>query len=439
MITDRRFRRRHLLSASAGVTFCLSILGRPAEAFAGSWSPEVTIFPQQQSTATNAFALNPAGDEDWVTASLGNFTMTVQSAKRAFGGPWSSQTTIASVRGTSLPLTTALSANNDAAAAWIDAIALRSPAGVWQAPVDLRLMGSVSSFQVKLDAQGNGVAVWGRLTDTNSLVEAVTWTANGTFGNVVQLSPSSHGAFGPQLAVDDAGTAVVVWLASPPRDNADPYQVESATRPAGGNWSAVTTASPVVPQTWAPGVALDGSGNATAMWTTATTLDTERLFAATRPAGGGWGSPTRIEPTDWHALSENSLAADAAGNVTVSWVGQDQSGLNNVRTATLPVGGAWEAPTTLGQCRIVSSYCLVQVSAARDGSITVVGWGAYQPARGNNIAVRLGSGAWVPMAVGNNGPQIGYVLTTNNARASVVWKAPIGVRYRVDLRQSDFQ
>lgn len=438
MITDYKFSNRRLLSAFIGIVLTLSILGNPSAALAAGWSPEVTIFPLMQSTAPNAFAINPSGNEVWVTASLANFTMTVTAAQRTFGGAWSSPTTIASVRATSLPLTAALSANNYAAAAWQDAIALRSPAGVWQAPVHLGLTGSVFNFQIKLDAQGNGVAVWGRLTDTNTVVEAVTWTANGTFGSVVQLSPSSHGAFGPQLAVNDAGTAVVVWLASAPRDNANPYQVESATRPAGGSWSAVTTASPVVPQTWAPGVALDGSGNATVMWITATTLTDERLYAATRPAGGAWGSPTRIEPSNWRALSQNSMDADAAGNVTVSWVGQDTTGQNNVRTATLRVGGVWGAPTTLGQCKIVSSDCQVQVSAARDGSITVVGWGAYPPTI-NNVAVRIGSGMWVPMAVGSNNPQLSYVLATNNARASVVWRAPIAVRYKVDLRQSDFK
>jgi hypothetical protein len=132
------------------------------------------------------------------------------------------------------------------------------------------------------------------------------------------------------------------------------------------------------------------------------------------------------------------MAADAAGDVTVSWVGQDSMGQNNVRTATLSAGGGWGAPTTLGQCRIVSSSCLVQVSAARDGSITLVGWGAAGPTP-NNVAVRLASGAWTPMAVGNNSPQLKFVLATNNAHASVVWTALIGVRYKVDLRQSDFK
>ena len=218
MIKDYKFSNRRLLSAFIGIVLTLSILGNPSAALAAGWSPEVTIFPLMQSTAPNAFAINPSGNEVWVTASQANFTMTVTAAQRTFGGAWSSPTTIASVSATSLPLSVVLSANNYAAAAWQDAIALRSPAGVWQAPVHLDLTGSVFNFQIKLDAQGNGVAVWGRLTDTNTVVEAVTWTANGTFGSVVQLSPSSHGAFGPQLAINDAGTAVVVWLASAPRE-----------------------------------------------------------------------------------------------------------------------------------------------------------------------------------------------------------------------------
>ena len=421
-----------------GIVVGVSVLGRATDAFAGSWSPEVTIFPQQPDLAINAFALNEAGNEAWVTATQAtSLSVTVTAAQRTFGGTWSSSaTTIASVHANSLPVAVSLSADDHAVATWEDVITLRSPNGVWQAPVSLGLTGSVSNFQAKLDAQGNGVAVWGLLTDTNSLVEAVTFTAAGALGSMTQLSPSSHGAFAPQLAVNDAGTAVVVWLASPPRDNADPYQVESATRPAGGSWSAVTTVSPNVPQTWAAAVALDAAGDATATWTAGATPST-KLYAATRPAGGAWGSPTRIEPSDWNNLSQSSMAADDAGDVTVSWVGQDTTGQNNVRTATRS-GGAWGAPTTLGQCKFTNSSCLVQVSAARDGSITVVGWGGVS-STANNVAVRLASGAWAPMVVGTNSPQLKFVLATNNAHASVVWTAAIGVKYKVDLRQSDFR
>ncbi len=75
------------------------------------------------------------------------------------------------------------------------------------------------------------------------------------------------------------------------------------------------------------------------------------IFAATRPAGGAWGSPTRIEPTDWYMAGQNSVTADAAGNVTASWVVDNTSGQMYIHTATRPAGGVWGAPTNLGGCR----------------------------------------------------------------------------------------
>ena len=86
------------------------------------------------------------------------------------------------------------------------------------------------------------------------------------------------------------------------------------------------------------------------------------------------------------------------------------------------------------------SLCLTPpVAAARDGSITVVGWTAYG-GLGNlsNVAVRLGSGQWVPMVISGN-PQLAYVLATNNARASAVWPTANGVKYHHVFSQSDYQ
>ena len=38
-------------------------------------------------------------------------------------------------------------------------------------------IGSPANLQAKLDAQGNGIAVWSDMTATGSVVEAVAWTA----------------------------------------------------------------------------------------------------------------------------------------------------------------------------------------------------------------------------------------------------------------------
>jgi hypothetical protein len=431
---------------SASMTMLL-LLGSPLAALGAGWSQGVVFTPSLPTSAPNAFAFNPAGNEVWVTAPGVTGGAVVQVAQRSFGGAWSPLATIATIPSVGFlvvqNLSISLSASNNAAAGWSVGggvqIALRSPTGVWQAPVSFAPTGGASNLLVRLDAQGNGVAAWSRLTPTGSVVEAVTWTASGAFGNVVQLSPSSQGAFLPDIAVNEAGTAVVVWQAAAPLDNSSPYQVESATRPAGGSWSAATAVSPVMPQTWSPKVALDGSGNATVVWQQSATANNYRIYAATRPAGGAWGSPTAIETS--YYLGQNSVAADVAGNVTASWVVDDASGTMFIHTATRAVGGAWGTPTNLGECKSNSgSLCLTPpVAAARDGSITVVGWTAYG-GLGNlsNVAVRLGSGQWVPMVISGS-PQLTYVLATNNARASAVWPTRNGVKYHQVFSQSDYQ
>ncbi len=428
MNTNYRFRYHHILSALVTLVFILSMLANPAGALAASWSQGVTI-ASSLPTGSNAFAINPAGNEVWVAFALvANFHVTLQAAQRSFGGAWSPLTTIAVVGGTSVyNLSVSLSANDYAAASWSDGgggywIVLRSPAGVWQAPVVISRTGAASNLVVKLDAQGNGVAVWSRVTSTASVVETVSWTAAGVFGNVTQLSSSSQGAFGPDLAVNDAGTAVIVWKAAAPLNPNSPAQIASATRPAGGSWGAVQVVSPVLSQVWSPDVALDGSGNATVVWQDSTVGS---LYAATLPVGGAWGSSNRIEPSNWYAIGKNSVAADTAGNVTASWVVEDSTGAMFIHTATRPAGGAWGTPTNLGMC--LSNGGLLcstpPVAAARDGSITVVGW-TTAVGWGNvpNVAVRLGSGQWVPMQISGS-PQITNMVATNNARASAVWQA----------------
>ncbi|HWA87854.1 MAG TPA: hypothetical protein VG710_16605 [Opitutus sp.] len=447
MITNHWFRSRRLQTAFAGIVFSLCLLGNTSVALGAGWSQGVAIASSVPSAAPNAFAFNPAGNELWATAPAMSGGATVQVAQRPFGGAWSPLTTIATIHSVGAlsvqDLSISLSASSHAAAVWLVGggvqIALRSSTGAWQAPVGFVPTGGASRLRSRLDAHGNGVAAWARATSTGSVVEAVAWTASGTFGAVTQLSPSSQGAYLPDLSVNEAGTAVVVWQVADPQNAGSPYQVESVTRSAGGNWSMATTASPVVPQTWSPQVALDGAGNATAVWEQGSTVDNYRIYAATQRAGGPWSSPVRIEPSDWYMAAQPSVAADAAGNVTASWVVENTSGAMLVHAATRSAGGAWGTPVNLGQLTASGSSpnLLPPVSAARDGSITVVGWAAFG-GTGPNVAVRSGSGPWVPMIIGGN-PQPFAVLTTNNARASVVWSVGNGVKYHRALMQSDYQ
>jgi hypothetical protein len=240
-------------------------------------------------------------------------------------------------------------------------------------------------------------------------------------------------------AVNDTGTAIVVWQAAGALDNSNPYQVESATRPAGGAWSAVATVSPNAPQTWTPKVALDAAGNATVVWEQGATVNNYRIYAATRPAGGAWSGQTRIEPATWYFAGSDAIATDAAGNVTAAWLVEDSSGASQVRAVTRPAGGAWGTVSSLGPCTTSVGLCSTpQVAASRDGSLTVVGWAAYGSSNAPNVAVRVGSGAWTRTVLSSGNAQTVYALASNNIHASAVWPETAPGRHKVVLKQSDY-
>ena len=431
MITYRRFR----MAAAGGAILSLLMLASPWAVFAASgWSPAVVISASQPSPTNSAFAVNTTGNELWVAAPPVVGGYLVQVAQRSLGGTWSPQTTISSVTNgfisTPQSVAASIGANNTASAAWLLGgsvlIALRSASGTWQAPVGIATSGSgAAAVVVKSDAQGNGVAAWSEFTAAGSAVQAVTWTASGAFSSVVQLSALGQSEFLPDLAVNETGTAVVVWSQATTFGGTS-YQIESATRPAGGSWSAAAAVSPVIPQASSPRVALDGSGDATVVWEQSATVN-----AATRPVGGVWSSPALIETAS--VVGPDSVASDASGNITAAWAVNDPSSGVVVHAATRPAGSPWRAPTSLGSC---ASTCVPLLAASRDGSIAVVGWAPNGAS--NNAAVRLGLGTWSSSSVGS-GAKLTNMVAGNNAFASAVWPVGIGVKYHVALKQSDYR
>ena len=427
MIARRRFRT----AALGGILLSLLMLESPWAAFAAAgWSPAVVISASQPSPTPSAFAVNSAGNELWVAAppAVGGYAIKV--AQRSFGGTWSPQTTIfSSTNGfisTVYRIYASIGANNTASVAWqvgfSELVALRSPSGIWQAPVTISpSSGYAASLVAKADAQGNGVAVWSQTAGSESTVDAVTWTASGAFSGITQLSALSPSELQPDLSVNEAGTAIAVFAAATTPGGSS-YQVYSATRPAGGNWSSATPIGGA-----SGGVALDGSGDATVVWEQGTTI-----ASATRPAGGSWSSPAVIESANFAGPSY--LTSDAAGDLTAVWVVNSGNGVTSIHASTRPAGSRWGAPANLGPC---ASTCVLTLAAARDGSIAVVGWPPSGPSA--NVAVRLGLGTWSSTVIVGGYTTPTYLVAGNNGFASAVWPIRIGVKYHVGLDQSDYR
>lgn len=418
---------------------CVATILFAGEARAAAWSAPVTISGPLPIDKDFAFAGNQNGDQLWLSRPRATGGYVVQQSSRSAGGTFGTPTTISALYTSLGSVTAAVSNNGTAAAGWSTSssiqVALRSAAGTWSAPVTLTTGGWYMNLQLKADAQGNGVMIWRQMTSPPS-VQAVTWTSGGAFGAPVQLSSSSHGAGLPDLAMNDAGSAVVTWQAP---DTSNPNQVEWVSRAPGGAWSAPAVLSPVQTQVWSPQVAIDGAGNMSAIWEQGNTAGAYNIYVATRNAGGSWSTPVLLDAgTTWAGMP--NVETDAAGHFTAAWLVALSNG-NEVHASTRNPGSSFSAPILLGACSSYIGNCSKpEIGASADGSLTVVGWAAQGGTNSPNVAVRLGLGGWTHTVLSSDNSLQLFVAAPNQAAASALFaRTPAAAGgYNMDVRVTDY-
>lgn len=135
-----------------------------------------------------------------------------------------------------------------------------------------------------------------------------------------------------QIALDGAGDATAVWH----RADDDTDLVVAASRPAGGAWSPPVGLSTAGERAANPRLAVNAAGDAVAVWEWASGAST-LVQAASRPAGGTWGAPVHLTAAGQSAAPQ--VALDAAGNAVAAWSRENGSAIR-VRSRT--AGGVWQ-------------------------------------------------------------------------------------------------
>ncbi len=138
-------------------------------------------------------------------------------------------------------------------------------------------------------------------------------SAAPTWQPATDLSAPGQDAREPQLALDQSGNALAVWL----RPNGSNTVVQSAWRPAGGSWGATQDVSAPGGHAFTPQVAFDGAGNALAVWTRSNGAN-EIAQAAWRTAGGIW-QPAQDLSAAGQDASYPQVAVNGAGTAVVVW------------------------------------------------------------------------------------------------------------------------
>jgi hypothetical protein len=183
----------------------------------------------------------------------------------------------------------------------------------------------------KLDVNSGGeaVAVEGATGILTGPVIAISRSLTGTWGAPVTEAASAYRQNNPNVGLGNEGTAVVVWRTR----SGVSYAVRS-----GGTWSAAAGLPVLAGQAGgSTGVAVDGAGNAVAIFTQVTL--SPGTYATYRPVGGSWqtkvqlssGVPVAATPAGTFVASGTTVSTRLAG--TSNWTTHTFSG-----TATVNAG-----------------------------------------------------------------------------------------------------
>ena len=290
----------------------------------GVWQEPVTISLPDVNPLASSIAADNNGTITvaWVGRTTDTHTPIVQVTTKSLNEPWQEPITLAQHNLNGYYPQIAVDNSGNATVLWGSIVsgsyvvqASTRLQGTWQLTPDT-IPGSqqmVAQPKIAGDGMGNVTAVWSN--DTSVL--ASTKSVNGTWQpipDVLSLPTFSLGF--PDIAMDDSGNAVVVWMEK--QDMEQPMYIQAVSKPFGGLWQpSPDILSPTNLSATSVQVAMDGSGNATAIWS----LTTENGYAIQSATTSIVGLTVKtIVPTSGPTKGKNTVTITGTNFVDVTAV-----------------------------------------------------------------------------------------------------------------------
>jgi hypothetical protein len=190
--------------------------------------------------------------------------------------------------------------------------------------------------QVAVDQAGNAVVVWRRHDGTTDCSGSGCWRAqarvryaNGILSPIQSLSAPGEAVGVPEVAVDQAGNAVVAWQRNDGTTGCGSgcNRIQARVRDADGTLSPIQTLSALGQHADSPQVGVDESGNAVFVWerefptTNSTCVNTAacvRIQARVRSSNGAL-SATQTLSAAGRDSTFPQLAVNGAGSAATTW------------------------------------------------------------------------------------------------------------------------
>ena len=211
----------------------------------------------------------------------------------------------------------------------------------WGLPERLDEEGGVAEPALAVGPSGAAVAVW---VQWEGGVWANEYMPDDGWGTARRIEGTAGMyTLEPDVAIDRDGRAMAVWKMG----GAAPRVMASRFTPESGWDTATPIESTAAPDdVHEPSVAVDGDGNAVAVWRRSGA--SPAVAAAHYDEATGWGDPTRID-TDQPGVPREArgVALDPNGNAIAIWIREEQEESAVLANRYTPNEG-WAAPQAIG-------------------------------------------------------------------------------------------
>jgi hypothetical protein len=308
----------------------------------GFWQGAEYLSAHGSDARDTHLAMNAAGEAVAVWTRSSGTQAIVQASVRPAGGTWGAPVDLSATGLVARPMV-ALNTAGDAAVVWLTAedepsgrvhrvhAAVRPAGEPWGAAENLSSEPG-GEAQVAVGEGGTVIAIW---TGPNGVRSGVR-PAGGSWLPAEDISPADGNTFHPQIAVAPGGEAIAAWV----QHTDTGMVIRSAARPSGGPWQLpAQDLSAARAVTIRPRIAIDAAGRAVAVWETfegtygPSPVGEWATKSSFRPPGGPWQPEQRVSAVGQSA-SEPQVALDGSGNALAVWRHASADGLTDTIQAS---------------------------------------------------------------------------------------------------------
>ena len=212
----------------------------------------------------------------------------------------------------------------------------------WGAPTRVdALPGDVFWLRVAMDTAGDGMAVWQQYDGTAYSIFASRFDATtSSWSAPTAVEASTNYAYGSDVAMDGSGNAMAVWT----QWDGSQYSNFANYYRAGAGWGMPALIETSAVSAGAPAITMNRNGDALVTWSWWTGTNYDAAATSYSPSSG-WGTAVTLENTPGDGYTAVP-AMDDAGNGMVVWQvwGNAQWDLWAIRHNVV---GGWQMPTPL--------------------------------------------------------------------------------------------